>query len=281
MQTAGYFINLDRSVKRRRAIEAELSKVGLVKQYKRFPAIDGRTLNMRRFAVGRGEAGCFLSHIGALEAGRKTGQHFHVLEDDAVLCRGFASHLKAITDGPINDFDIVLTDMLVPPEPRFFEELLTLYEHYLAHGAFNMLMGSYWACLSSYVVNSKAAGKLIQLLRQEAEGGMSLPVDLCVGRLVSSGAVTAGCLFPFVSYSRMSHLIETTISRPGDSAAARTIVDSARAAFYVEADPGKIRADLAGIVATDLGQRLDQSAVDTLLGRIQALRAARDQAERG
>jgi GR25 family glycosyltransferase involved in LPS biosynthesis len=88
---AGYFINLDKSVGRRRAIEAELAKVGFPRRYQRFAAIDRGTLKTRNHAIEPGEAGCFLSHLGVIEAGAKTGGHFHVLEDDAVLSRDFAA----------------------------------------------------------------------------------------------------------------------------------------------------------------------------------------------
>jgi GR25 family glycosyltransferase involved in LPS biosynthesis len=274
LDTFGYFINLDRSLKRRRGIEAELSRVGLARNYKRFRAIDGRTLNGRKYTIGRGEAGCFLSHLGVLEAGRKDGRHFHVLEDDAILCRGFAGHLSTIIAGPIEDFDIVFTEMLVPLDQRFTGQLLTLYEQYVTAGVFNILVGSYWAGLTSYVVNIRSVDKLIDSFRQAVQAKLPLPVDLCLANLVSAGAIKVGCLFPFVSTMGMSHAVQTTISRPDGTIAERLVIEAPRAAFYVEADVGAIKADLAAIRVSDFRQSLDQSAANTLLDRVLALQAA-------
>ena len=270
MEAAGFFINLDKSVKRRRAMEAELRKVGLARTYRRFRAVDGRTLNMRGLGVSRGEAGCFLSHIGVLEAGRKAGRHFHVLEDDAVLSRGFAAHVNALVNGPLNAFDIVFTDMWVPLHDAFIGQLLSLHEAYLTAGAFNVLIGQYWAGSASYLVNSAAVDRLIDLLRQEAGSGMTLPLDLFLGKLAASGAVKVGCLFPFVSSIRISALLDSTIVRPGDPVAERVIADSPRAAFYVEADLKRIRADLDAVVVADIRQSMDQMAATRLLDRMLA-----------
>jgi GR25 family glycosyltransferase involved in LPS biosynthesis len=273
VDTFGYFINLDRSLKRRRALEAELSRVGLAKNYKRFRAIDGRALNGRKYTIGRAEAGCFLSHLGVLEAGRKGGRHFHILEDDAILCGGFSGHLSTIMTGPIEDFDLIFTEMLVPLDQKFLGQLLMLYEQYVTAGAFNLLVGSYWAGLTSYVVNIRSADKLIDLFRQAVQTKMTSPIDLCLANLVSSGAVKVGCLFPFVSTIGMSHVVETTISRPGHPISESLIIESPRAAFYIEADVGAIKAGLAAVQVRDFRQSLDRSAANTLVDSVSALQA--------
>jgi hypothetical protein len=132
--------------------------------------------------------------------------------------------------------------MLLPFGPAFIHDLSAMYVAYRTGGTFNILAGHYWADLSSYVVNIKASGKLIRLLRDEVKAGMRLPVDLCIGNLVASGAVAVGCLFPFVTSIRQSQILETTISRARHSAAERMIVESPRAAFYIEADRMALRA---------------------------------------
>jgi hypothetical protein len=47
----GFFINLDRSAKRRRAVEAELAKARLARTHQRFAGTDGRVVKMRNHAV--------------------------------------------------------------------------------------------------------------------------------------------------------------------------------------------------------------------------------------
>jgi hypothetical protein len=72
----------------------------------------------------------------------------------------------------------------------------------------------------------------------------------------------------------MSHAVQTTISRPDGTIAERLVIEAPRAAFYVEADVGAIKADLAAIRVSDFRQSLDQSAANTLLDRVLALQAA-------
>ncbi len=265
----GYYINMDRSVQRRRAVEAEIANAGLSGQYRRFAARDGAALKASRYGVTPGEAGCFLSHLGALEAGRKGGRHFHVLEDDAVLGQGFAGHLAMAMDRVISDFDIVFTDMWLPSNQEFIRDCLKFYDDYRATGAFNVISGHYWACMASYVVNINAADKLCRLLAEGRDAGMTLPVDLYIAHLVASGVVTAGCLFPFVTSVRLPFAgmvnnaaeARTTIARPDDSARGaggprnggieRLISFLPRVAFYIDADLPRLRAGFAALTVVD------------------------------
>jgi GR25 family glycosyltransferase involved in LPS biosynthesis len=264
----GYFINLDRSRDRRRRVESELAKVGLAKKYNRFAAIDGHTLKMGDYGITPGEAGCFLSHLGVLKAGQKTNRHFHVLEDDALLNRSFATHLKSIMGSVIDNFDIVFTDMWLPLDQT--DVLLSMYKEYVTRGVLTVIADNYAACMASYVVNIDAADKLIRLLGDEVRSGMKSPVDLYIGNLVASGAVKVGCLFPFVSSIRMESVMVSTISRPREPAAKRLIADAPRAAFYVEADLKALKMDIAGISVTDLRLSIEQlmaiRLIDTVMG---------------
>jgi len=95
-------INLDRSVDRRRVMEARLTEVGL--PYTRFSAVDGQarwdellpTVDVKAFErnVGRdmmrGEIGCYHSHLRAWEALVASEDDFLlVLEDDVVFGADF------------------------------------------------------------------------------------------------------------------------------------------------------------------------------------------------
>ncbi len=123
-----------------------------------------RPSKQSRYGVRPSEAGCFLSHLDVLEAGRNGGRHFHVLEDDAVLGRGFASHLGMVMDRVISHFDIVFHGPCgLPSTQEFIRDCLKLYDDYRATGAFSIISGNYWACMASYVVNINAADKLCRL----------------------------------------------------------------------------------------------------------------------
>jgi GR25 family glycosyltransferase involved in LPS biosynthesis len=259
MVPSDFYINLDRSVKRRRALEAELAKAGLSGQYRRYAAKDGAILKGRRYGVSPGEAGCFLSHLGALEAGQRGGRHFHVLEDDTVLARGFADYLAMIMDRLIDRFDIVFTNMLLPPNRAFIGDCLKFYDDYRTSGAFNVFSGHYWACLASYVVNINAAEKLIRRLRKGVEDGIPSAVDLYLADLVASGTITAGCLFPFVTAIRLPYpnttkgldVAQTTIARSGYSVIEQLILNLPQAAFYIDADLPALRAGFAALPVTN------------------------------
>jgi GR25 family glycosyltransferase involved in LPS biosynthesis len=261
----GFYINLDRSPQRRRAVEAEIARAGLAGRYRRFPGIDGAMLPAGRYAVTPGEAGCFLSHLGAIEAGAASGRPVHVLEDDALLCRGFARHLAMIVDRVLDHFDIVFTDMLLPGNPEFTRDCLAYYRDHRSTGAFNVFAGTYWACMASYVVHPGAAGKLAGLLRQEEQAGMRQPVDLYLARLVKDGSITAGCLFPFVTsvhfpypgMARDKDVARTTIHRPRETVAERLIVDLPRAAFYIDIDLKRLRSGLAALAPVPEALRAD------------------------
>jgi hypothetical protein len=99
---------------------------------------------------------------------------------------------------------------------------------------------------------------------------MTLPLDLFLAKLVAAGTIKMGCLFPFVSSIRISELLRSTIVRLGDPVAERVIADAPRAAFYVEADLRRVRADLGAVVVNDIRQRMDQLAAARLLDRMLA-----------
>jgi GR25 family glycosyltransferase involved in LPS biosynthesis len=270
---------MDRSVKRRRALEAEIASAGLSGSYRRYAAKDGATLKASRYGVSPGEAGCYLSHLGVLEAGRKGGRHFHVLEDDAVLGPGFAGNLAMVLDRVIDHFDIVFTDMWLPSNQEFIRDCIKFHDDYRASGAFNVISGNYWACMASYVVNINAADKLCQLLAEGRDSGMALPVDLHLANLVASGAIAAGCLFPFITSVRLpfSGMVlnaaeaRTTISRPGDSEIERLMAFFPRVAFYIDADLPRLRAAYSALHVTDPRLRREYlncgRALDTVLDR--------------
>ena len=236
MESSGYFINLDRSQDRLRAVEAELARAGLLERTRRFSAVDGATLDMAGIEVSRGEAGCLLSHLGVLEAGREDGRHFHVMEDDILLAESFPHHLAAIIgDGLIERFDLIFTDMFVPFDTAIVLDFMTRLDEWRANGTFKVMDGIYFGCTSSYVVNIKSVDKIIRLLRQHIEAGMTTPLDIFWRDQVAAGALNAACLFPFVSSVRISE-ISGTIQRTDTLDRPFHILALLRSAFYIDTD---------------------------------------------
>lgn len=90
-----FYINLDRDVDRRAAIEAQLQRCGV--QGQRFPAVNGANVPPELLAyfahsdgkpplMSPGEIGCYASHLGVWrEVTRANHAAVLVLEDDAIL----------------------------------------------------------------------------------------------------------------------------------------------------------------------------------------------------
>jgi GR25 family glycosyltransferase involved in LPS biosynthesis len=107
----GFYINLDRSIDRRRSIEAQIETLGIGHIYKRFPAVDGSKLA----PIGRmrsAEVGIFRSHNDVLAGARKVGKFIHVLEDDQLLSEFMLPAIGlAIRRGIFDQFDLIFTDI--------------------------------------------------------------------------------------------------------------------------------------------------------------------------
>lgn len=280
----GCFVNLDRSPERRKAMQAELARAGLGGIYSRVPGIDGMSLSAGHHGVSAGELGCFLSHLRALEGGAASGKHIHVLEDDAILSRHFARHLGRIAAEVIAPFDIVFTDMLIPPTPPALEPFLRQMTAFMSTNAYTLIAGTYWGCMSSYIVNATSVGRLTTLLRQEVERGISLPVDVYVARLVAEGTIRVGCIFPFITALRFPYPntrdttgLASTVMRPGDTAARRIVFEASQAAFYVEADRRALLRALSVVSGRELEaeRRALQVALMTLADAEKAMRRPR------
>ncbi|MCK9326920.1 MAG: glycosyltransferase family 25 protein [Bacteroidales bacterium] len=83
-----YCINLEKRKDRWESVSAEFRKVGIT--IERIEAIYGSTLTECPNMLSRGEYGCLLSHIKAIEAGISSGaERFVIFEDDVVFSSMF------------------------------------------------------------------------------------------------------------------------------------------------------------------------------------------------
>lgn len=124
------YINLDRAVERRTAIEANLNKINFSDawRWQRFPAILGSSEEVTR---SKGKAspslkGNWLSHIGCMRLAIESGWTSHLLisEDDTEFSVETERIVDlAITNLATNDWDILYLDFLIPRAidmPYFF-----------------------------------------------------------------------------------------------------------------------------------------------------------------
>lgn len=223
----GHYINLDRSVERREQLERQFAKFGLQSHYRRFPATDGQSL-VPRSGVTPGERGCFHSHMSILQQSIFATKPIHILEDDAVLSEHVAPAIGLIARvGVLGSFDLVFTDMFVPPDVRAIKQMKALYDKALAASASGFdpaniqvidLAAVNFSAASSYVVNPKSVGRMLQLYKQEWEAGPTIPYDIFLRREVHRGRLRAACLLPFVTSINLEEIGRSTIGRRGGAA---------------------------------------------------------------
>jgi hypothetical protein len=268
---AGFYINLDRRPDLQSAMQAELTQHGLADRYERFAAADGNALNLAHH-IKPGEMGCFTSHYLSLKQNLGADQHLHIIEDDVI----FASQAKQVIDGMVagpafGDYDILYTDVFVPLLNDVYKGYKKFYDATvkrdaqgkITQAAFTSinLRGIAFGSTSSYLVNKNSIQKLHDLYAAEITGEPTTSNDLFIRRMVESGQLKVGVVFPFVTSVRLDHIVQTDIARDYHQLSALA-VHMARYAFYVGADPKLLRDTMARLIpapATDLvGQTLGQ-----------------------
>jgi GR25 family glycosyltransferase involved in LPS biosynthesis len=245
----GFYINLDRSARRRAAIEGQLAALGVAKEYSRFEAIEGQTVGGPAGKLSSGALGCFASHAGALRRGIAARAHVHVLEDDVLLSPELAPALRNMCAQPVlEEYDILYTDVFVPVNSH----AIMVYERERRHmvrvdpqtGAETYrgvrlveLRGQPWASLSSYVVAARSVERVAELLDNELRAGPSVPVDLFVRELINAGRLRAACTIPFLTSLDLHLDLESTVrSSSGAEQRSRLASSLVRHAFYVRPD---------------------------------------------
>ncbi len=130
----GFYINLDTSPDRRKAIEATIARAGLSESYQRFPAVTGADMPAT-CRLRPGEYGCFRSHHDLLAGLTPDGNFVHVLEDDAVLARTFGPAMQTVLSGGLLEpFDIVFTETMIGSDPPLLRMLKGLFDRGVGKG---------------------------------------------------------------------------------------------------------------------------------------------------
>ncbi len=212
---AGFYINLNRSPARRREIEAGLRALGIEGRYRRFPAVDGATIeNPGRLKPG--QAGCFHSHYEVLRQGEKTGLPLHIIEDDILFSDKFDQVARTIVSNKLLDrYDIIFTDTFVHTDLNHLAFLKNAYDQTMkGEGNTFKVLGlkeTQLACTSSYFVSAASVKKVAALRAEELAAGLTMPNDLFLRRMANTGKLRMGCWFPFVTTIRLEHIMATSI----------------------------------------------------------------------
>jgi hypothetical protein len=268
MTYVGFYINLDRSVDRRAVMDAQLARLKLREQYRRFPAVDGDKLDVTNAKLTAGELGCFTSHYRLLQQNLDSATHLHVIEDDVVLAGCTASVVQQIVASTtIEEHDLLFTDMALPVDFKFFREARIRYERQIKRGengattSIQLSFFPYISCTGSYLVNRRSIPLLCDILGQELERGATDPVDVVIRAKVAEGKLRAKCLFPFITSVAPGKFANTVVRGERDQLS-DFVVDLVRHSFFV---------DCNAAMTLDLAARRLAGAEPDFHGRLLAL----------
>lgn len=264
----GIFINLERSVERRAAIEAQLADIDLRYPVHRLEAIDGRQRTDCPPGLSPPQHGCWLSHVEALRRFGATGQHLHIMEDDALLSPALAALpdiVQAAERG--GDWDILyldatlveIADMVQVFEwARAARAKATVQVHPIPREF--TVYGTH-----AYVVNGRRKSHVLDFVTRHM--GRGKPYDNVLAHGIQRGELRALLTSPFISSGSELTLARTLADRTDESYLAWLLFR--RLCFW----------DLEETELAELGRRgatlRDVGPQETLLGQLVAYRVAR------
>ena len=242
----GVYINLDRSLARRRNMERQLARLGLAEAYLRLPAVDGQKLK----PVGKlnaGIVGCFRSHLAALELARGARASVHIVEDDVIFSKDTAPFIRhALAEGTFVDYDLVFLDMWIDPVVELVERFIAAAGALssappLDYSRFSLvdLKGIRIGAAASYVLSPSKLEKVIGLLTDELARGPTVPVDHFYHLMTERGALRTAVVVPFLTSIDLAEgAVSQTQTLPAHDHRLFLLL---RSAFYVERDmPGVV-----------------------------------------
>jgi len=213
----GLYINLDRSVERRKKIEDQLRSFDLASRYERFAAVDARDFTQAS-AMRPAEIACFHSHYRALAHGRRSGLPVHIMEDDILLSEHLIDAAGALFSLKLFDhYDVICTETFVNTDPRDLGLYKLAFDHALKRGEkfaeFSVidLSQTNIAGMTSYFVSPRSIDKVIGIYEEEIKKGPRMPVDICLRLAPQENRIRIGCWFPFVTTLRLEDVVASTI----------------------------------------------------------------------
>lgn len=255
----GYYLNLDRSERRRDALTSHLRDVGALDRYERFPAVDGReAIAGVDTRLAPGELGLWLTHERLFQHIGAGGAHVHVIEDDAWFAPravGLFPRMLEGADRQFPDWDLLYTDVVVPPEPGIFRLLESKIRLHASTGSISIvdLADIDFAATSSFFVNRRSIRKYAELV----SGGWSsgAPIDLFLRQAARRRAIRAYVVVPFPTTvsdeSRASDIQATSLGRQ--------VLNVFRRAFFIDADREAILAEMESLT-----RRTDVPALEAI-----------------
>ena len=177
-----YYINLDKAQQRRQSIEAQIEIANLNFHLKRFPAIDGKIVNLPLpLGLTTGQWGCWLSHLCVQQLSLDTQEHLLVIEDDSY----FDESLNLILNIDINsNWDIIYLDAtIVEIEDYLFLSRIIKNIRIDDINYYCQKIPSNLTCYGTigYIINKESKHKIFNLLFNQANKGLPIDNILCNG----------------------------------------------------------------------------------------------------
>ena len=247
----GFFINLDRNEKRRQALMQHLEEMGAASRYQRVAAVDGRAvLHQYPTNINPGQLGLWLSHIKLLEAASGSDAHLHIIEDDAIFSTHAVNSFDALlaeADVTFGDWDLIFTDVLVPPtDLRFFLTASLAMEKIEQVGGQALVnLQSYgFSCTSSFFLNKRSIAKYANLISDTWTLG--LHIDIYIRKLVEKGMLKAYLTVPFLTSVSRDSLQSDILG--GEVNRSLAVLDAYRRTFFQNADLQSLDAELEELI---------------------------------
>lgn len=217
----GIYINLDRSVERRRSLLGHLSSVGFSQNdYVRFPAIEpvGDNIKLPLGVKSRGELGLYQSFIQVFsQIGNGDFEDIvHVIEDDIRFSGAAAistSRLSRImlSRPELANADIIFLDYFLTRD--LFLEVMSI-QRKVKSNQFVLLPAKscYFACTTSFLVRKSSALRLSSLLKTYLVSAKRFaPVDLVLRSLLRNGSLIGYVAVPLIGSPSWEHDQNSTI----------------------------------------------------------------------
>jgi hypothetical protein len=254
---SGFWINLDRAIERRQAMEGRLKDSGMG-HYRRVAGVDGA---VNYAGLPRpGVMGCWQGHLAALRLGAAAGGVVHVLEDDTLLGVGAKNVLDPLVMASVlENYDVVFTDVLLDYLTsqkyfRAFYEAARVVEPNAVPQKVALidLKGIIFSCSNSYFIHPQRIGGVLEMLEREFRS-LNMqnpePIDMVIRRLVLAGAMTAAVTCPFLTSVDLSLMADSSINDPNAANLQKTLLLHSihRQAFFYGADDRSLMALMESI----------------------------------
>lgn len=220
----GYFINLERSVERRRVMlgQAHLFPGSL----ERFEAVDGVALPPRADCVlTGGELGCFLSHYQLISAAPQD-EYLCILEDDVILSEDLALILSPDSLERLANFDVVWLDCTVNLANATLLSLWRTCRNHLSNPKdiddfqsprrikgceIFPAPGLYDWGSTAYILTPRGRERLLAVMNDCLDRGTPDPYDMLIKFASEDGRLDVAVLAPFLATPQLDNIASSTI----------------------------------------------------------------------